>query len=151
MSARQAVPGTVVVPVTDVAAARQAELVNRARAELLRSGTAVTLDEMAAATGRTRAAVSKAVERHRRAGRLIAVVHDRTTLIPTFQLDDALELDPAVSTVVRRLTGAGMTEWAVWRWATTPNSWLFNETPADRIAAGDLDAVQRAADGLLQS
>lgn len=137
--------------VTDEAAVRQAELVRRARARLLGSGTAVTVDEIASATDRHEGSVRKWLARHRNAGRLISVIHDRVGYIPSFQLDEAFDLDPDAADVVARLTSAGLSGWAIWRWATSPNGWLFDRTPAEELADDNRQAVMDAVDGLLQT
>ncbi len=140
----------VVEPVLDHAAAERARLVNQARAVLLKSGGAVTIEMIAKATGRTQAAVRQWVTRQRNSGVLVTVTHEGTVLVPTFQLDDAFELDVDVSAVVARLVGHGMSGWAVWDWFGTPNTWLDGATPQDALASGDTDALHAAVSGLFQ-
>lgn len=140
----------VVEPVLDHAAAERARLVNQARAVLLKSGGAVTIEMIAKATGRTQAAVRQWVTRQRNSGVLVTVTHEGTVLVPTFQLDDAFELDVDVSAVVARLVGHGMSGWAVWDWFATPNTWLDGTTPQDALASGDTDALHAAVSGLFQ-
>ncbi|HVM00664.1 MAG TPA: hypothetical protein VM324_15350 [Egibacteraceae bacterium] len=140
----------VVEPVLDHAAAERARLVNEARAVLLKSGGAITIEMFAKATGRSQAAVRQWVTRQRGAGALVTVTHEGTLLVPTFQLDDAFALDPAASAVVARLAGHGMSGWAVWDWFATPNTWLDGGTPEQVLAAGDSDAVHTAVSGMFQ-
>lgn len=142
--------GTVVVPATDQAAAQQAALVNRARADLLASGSAVTVEQIAAATGKPAATVRQWLARQRAAGRLVTVTHDRAVYVPVFQLDEAFDLAAAASGVVSRLVGAGFSGWAVWQWANSPNTWLDGTTPAQALADGDTDAAQASVSGMLQ-
>lgn len=140
---------SVVEPVLDHAAAERARLVNEARARLLTSGGALTIEAIAEATGRTSAAVRQWVTRRRKAGNLVTIEHDGRVFVPTFQLDEALDLDLHAAAVVARLVGHGMSGWAVWDWFVTPNTWL-DATPADALAAGDVDAVHRAVSGMFQ-
>lgn len=140
----------VVQPVFDHAAAERARLVNVARAELLRSGRVVTVDMLAAATGRTIGTTRQWVRRYRKAGRLVAVTHDGNVLVPTFQLDESFTLDETVAAIVGRLVAGQMSDWAVWDWFATPNTWLDNATPADALDAGDVVGVRRAVAGLFQ-
>jgi hypothetical protein len=153
MSSMDALVGApVLAPVLDTAGAARATLVNEARAALLRSGTAVTPAELASATGRTVEAARKWVGRKAEDG-LLAVVqlHDGTLLIPTVQLDEAFGLDREVSQRTRRLSEWGLGPWAIWDWWETPNAWLTGgRSPADAVRAGDLDAVDRALEGLIQ-
>lgn len=153
MSAAEALAGApVVAPVLDTAAAARATLVNEARAALLESGTAVTIAQLAAATHRRDDTARKWATRKRDAGRLVLVqLHDGTLLVPTVQLDEAFELDDQVADRTQRLVEWGMGPWAIWGWWHTPNGWLLDgRSPADAVRAGDLDAVDRAIDGLIQ-
>lgn len=140
----------VVDPVYDHAAVEKARLVNQARAQLLRSGGAVTFEMIAEATGRNVGSVRQWVNRRVRAGRLVTVTHEGSTLVPTFQLTDAFDLDDGVAEVVARLADAGLSGWAVWDWFATPNTWLDGDTPEETLRAGDRAAVDRAVAGMLQ-
>lgn len=146
-----ATPGNarVVEPVLDHAAVENARLVNAARARLLRSGTAVTVEAIAEACGKSPATVRRWVARQRRAGRLATVTHQRQTLVPTALLDDAFDVDEAGAAIVGPLVQAGMDGWAIWHWLETANTWLDGDTPARRLAAGDTAVVERAVRGLL--
>ncbi|MFO7776884.1 MAG: hypothetical protein R6V28_00870 [Nitriliruptoraceae bacterium] len=153
MAASEALVGAAVVaPVLDVPAAARATLVNEARATLLRSATAVTIAQLAEATGRSAEAARKWSGRKSKEGRLAVVhLHDGTMLIPTIQLDEAFALNEEVAERTRRLVAWGMGPWAIWDWWQTPNGWLHdNRSPADAVRAGHLDAVDRAIDGLIQ-
>lgn len=141
----------VVEPVLDTAAAAHATLVNRARAALLRSGTAITVSQLAEATGRNDDTARRWVARKRDANRLVTVtLHDGTLLIPTVQLDEAFDLDEEVVDRTQRLIEYGMGPWAIWDWWQTPNGWLGGDVPADAAEAGDFHGLDRAIDGLMQ-
>jgi hypothetical protein len=122
------------------------EPVERARAALLTSGTAVTVEQLVEATGRSIDAVRLWFERE--AERLVTVTCDGTLLIPTVQLDDAFELDEKVAERTRRLIEFDMGPWAIWDWWQAPNGWLDGRAPADAAASGDFDGVDRAIDGV---
>lgn len=141
---------TVVEPVLDRAAAERARLVNKHRAELLQSGRAVTLGLLARGQDKSHEAARQWVRRQRHAGRLVYVVHNGGTYIPTFQLDEAFGLDPAASEVVAVLVARGFSDWAVWTWFESRSPWLGKRTPADALRAGDLSGLRRALDGLFQ-
>lgn len=140
----------VVEPVHDHAAVEKARLVNEARARLLRSGGAVTFGMIAEATSRNVGSVRQWVNRRARAGRLVTVTHEGSTLVPTFQLTDAFDLDDGVADVVARLVDTGLSGWAVWDWFTIPNTWLDGDTPEEALRADDRAAVDRAVAGMLQ-
>jgi hypothetical protein len=153
MAASEVLAGApVVAPVLDLPAAARATLVNEARATLLRSATAVTIAQLAEATGRSAETARKWANRKSKEGRLVVVhLHDATMLIPTIQLDEAFALDQQVAERTRRLVTWGMGPWAIWDWWETPNGWIHEgRSPADAVRAGDLDAVDRAIDGLTQ-
>lgn len=145
-----ALSAPVVEPVYDHAAVEKARLVNQARARLLRSGGAVTFEMIAEATSRNVGSVRQWVNRRVRVGRLVTVTHEGSTLVPTFQLTEAFDLDDGVAEVVERLTDAGLSGWAVWDWFATPNTWLDGDTPEDALRASDRVAVDRAVAGMLQ-
>lgn len=124
-------------------------MVEEARYALVRSGQHLTVAEFAARTGRSEDAARKWVARHRRAGQLVAVRRGRLLLVPSFQLDAQASLNPSAAHVVTQLVGNGMSDWAVWRWATAPNSWLGGAVPAEKLQT-DPAAVLRAAAALFQ-
>jgi hypothetical protein len=147
----QLAEGRVVEPVQDWAALENARLANAARAALLTSGSAVTVEALAGATGKSPSTVRRWIGRLRTAQRLVTVTHDGQMYVPTFQLTDAGAVDPAAAKLVSQLVGYGMDGWAVWDWVMTPNSWLGGDTPRRCLAAGDSVSVARAVDGLLQA
>lgn len=127
-----------------------ARLVRAARDRLLADAGAVTVPMLAEGRRSTTNAARQWIHRHRRAGRLVTVEDDRgTVLVPTFQLDDAFDLDPVVADTVAVLTAAGMSPWAVWRWFDSVNPWL-DARPVDVAADGRRDqllvAARRVAD-----
>ncbi|MGI9015994.1 MAG: hypothetical protein ACR2HR_02630 [Euzebya sp.] len=140
----------VVAPVLDTAAAEVARLINVARAALLRSGSAVTIDMLADGRDSSAAAARQWLTRRRAEGRLVTVPHNGAVLVPTFQLDAAFGLNEAAADVVKRLLGYEMDGWAIWDWAVTPNAWLDGRTPAEMLAEGRTDPVGRAVAGLFQ-
>ena len=137
-------------PVLDHAAAERARLVNEARAALVASGTAVTVEMFARSTGRTAAAARQWLLRRRQAGDVITVTHDDRLLIPTFQLTESFDRDETAGEIVEFLSSHGMSGWAIWDWFATPNSWLDGIAPADALTAGRTDDVRRAATGMFQ-
>jgi len=141
---------TVVEPVLDHAAAERARLVNKNRAELLRSGKAVDLELLARSREKSLDAVRQWVRRHRRTDELVYVLHNGATYVPTFQLDEAFDLDHTVTPFVSALLSRGFTDWAVWTWFESTSSWLDGRTPASALRAGDTHRVERALAGLLQ-
>ena len=122
-----------------------ARLVRQARDRLLAGAGAVTVPMLAEGRRSTVNAARQWIHRHRRAGRLVTVEDDHgTVLVPTFQLDDAFDLDPLVADTVAVLTAAGMAPWAVWRWFDSVNPWL-DARPVDIAADGGRDELLAAA------
>lgn len=144
-----ATSATVVEPVLDDAAAALATRVNRNRARLLKSRTAVTVAQISSATGRSHEAVRRWLNRLEADGSIVAVRHDGSLLVPTFQLTDAFELDEGAAAIVGQLVEFGMGPWAVWDWAHAHNGWI-DDAPAAALADSRVADVQRAVDGLLQ-
>lgn len=141
----------VVEPIQDHAALENARLVNQVRAELLRSGTAVTIDAVAHTTGKSQAAVRRWVARARNQHRLVTVTHDGQVYVPSFQLAPAFDtVDPLAAEIVAKLVDHGLDGWSVWDWFLAPNTWLGGEPPLGYLTAGDRDALVRAVDGLTQ-
>lgn len=140
----------VVQPRLDHAGAEMARLVNDARADLLASGTAVTIDMLAQAQRKEPATARQWVSRRRTSGAMITVLHDGTVLLPTFQLTDAFDADLAAAEIVQRLTARGMDGWAVWDWIEAPNTWLGGRTPKDALDSGLDGPLDRAITGLFQ-
>lgn len=141
---------TVVEPVLDRDGAERARLVNEHRAKLLRAGRVVTIDVLAGAQHKNPSTVRQWVRRQRRGGRLVYVVHDGITYVPTFQLDEAYDLDPTAADAIGELAGRGFSDWAIWTWFESRSPWLAQRSPADALAAGDLAGLRRALAGLFQ-
>ncbi|MEO6987390.1 MAG: hypothetical protein ABI239_01945 [Aquihabitans sp.] len=139
----------VLEPTLDWAAVELARRRNQARALLLQSGQAVSLEMLARGRDSSAAAARQWVSRHRRNGHLVTVTQAGQVLVPTFQLDEGFGRDLAAASVVARLMGAGMDAWEIWDWVTHPNGWLDGRRPQDLLHE-DPDAVTRAIDGLLQ-
>jgi hypothetical protein len=140
----------VVEPQLDHASTERARLLNEARARLLTSGGAVTIEMLARGMGKRPATVRQWVARHRAAGDLIGLVHDNVTLVPTFQLDEAFGLRDDIRPLVAQLIAYGMDGWAVWDWFLTPNTWLDGCTPQKAAEGQHLDQLARAISGLFQ-
>lgn len=134
-------------PALNYAAVEAARLVRQARNELLASSGSVTTGMLAEGRMSSTNATRQWIHRHRSSGRLITVDEDGRTLIPTFQLGEAFDLDEQIADVTKILTAAGMSSWAVWRWYCTHNGWI-DETPLAAIKRDGADAVAPALTGL---
>ncbi len=137
-------------PLLDHVAVENARLVRRARADLLTRAGAVTVDMLADGRGGSDGATRQWMRRHRERGRLIAVEHEGRTLVPSFQLDEAFDLEPMVADVVERLSRFGLDGWAVWRWFYAHNGWI-GRRPVDAATDGDHVALTRAARALVDA
>jgi hypothetical protein len=147
----QFVDAPVVEPVQDWAALENARLVNQARADLLRSGSAVTVEAVARVTGKSPATVRRWVARQRADGRLVTVSHEGQVHIPTVQLTPAFDdIDVLAGAAVAALVEHGLDGWSVWDWFMVPNTWLGGATPASAVAARDRAGLTSAVSGLLQ-
>jgi hypothetical protein len=132
---------------TDTAAAAEAALANRAYARLLTSGTAVTTGQYVAALAERGIGAEGArarIKRDRSKQRLVTVIHDGESIIPTFQLEADFEHSRLAGDAVRSLLEAGYGPWDIWDWAETPNPWIGRRTPSAAIRAGDDEAAARA-------
>lgn len=118
-------------PNLDRALAETARLRAAQRDALAATAPSVTTSMLAEVRGSTVNAARQWLHRHTTQGRLVTVVHDTTTLVPTFQLDDDASLDRDVTDSVKKMTCAGMDGWSVWTWWETPNGWLRDQAPAD--------------------
>lgn len=136
-------------PLLDRAGVEAARLTHAGRATLVAEHPSVTYELLARARGQKEATVRQWVRRLRSAGRLVTVDHAGTTLIPSFQFDDAYEPIPEVGQVVARLRAFGMSGWAVWRWFTARNPWV-EQRPVDLVAAGRFTELDRIAGRLIE-
>ncbi len=134
-------------PLFDRAAIEQARLVRLARDHLAANERSVDYDGLAEGRHSTVLAARQWVKRQRAKGTLFVVDHGNGTLIPSFQLDEAFDLDERVGAVVRRLTAAGFGGWAIWQWFTAFNPWI-EARPIDVLGTHDLE---RAVEGLLDA
>jgi hypothetical protein len=134
-------------PLLDRAAVEQARLVRVARDHLVSTDGSVDYEHLAIGRGGTVLAARQWVKRQRAKGRLFVVEHDGRTLIPSFQLGDAFDLDDRVGDAVAQLTAFGMSGWAIWRWFTSINPWIETR-PLDALGTSALDtAIVRLTDG----
>lgn len=134
-------------PLLDHAAVEQARLVRLARDHLASTEPSVSYDGLAEGRASTVLAARQWVKRQRSSGRLFVVDHGAGTLIPSFQLDEAFDLDQRVSGAVQRLTEFGMSGWAMWQWFCAHNPWI-DARPVDVIGTPDLErAVAGLVDG----
>lgn len=128
------------IPLLDEVAVEQARLIRMARDHLATTERSVDYKGLASGRASTELAARQWVKRQRDANRLFVVEHGNRMLVPTFQLDEAFELDPLVSTAVVRLVEFGMGGWAMWQWFTAHNPWI-GARPVDVIATDELDAA----------
>ncbi|MEZ5375937.1 MAG: hypothetical protein R2733_05435 [Acidimicrobiales bacterium] len=132
-------------PMLDRAAIEQARLVRLARDHLAANEPSVDYDGLAEGRNSTVLAARQWVKRQRARGSLFVVDHGSGTLIPSFQLDEAFDLDPRVTPVVTALQEAGMGGWAIWQWFTAFNPWI-DARPIDVLGSPSID---RAVAGLV--
>lgn len=79
------------------------------------------------------------------AGRLLAVTHDRRTLLPAFQFDDSGELRENIGRINALLnTDTTMSDWSRWAWWHARTSYLSGRSPLDLVDS-DHERVLRAA------
>jgi hypothetical protein len=82
------------------------------------------------------------LHRNRRVGRIITVDHEGEVVIPTFQLDEAFDVDPLAGDVIEALGATGMSPWAIWHWFYAANGWL-GDRPIDVLQRRDRGALLR--------
>lgn len=127
-------------PLLDRAAVEQARLVRLARQHLASTQPSVDYDGLAEGRGCSVLAARQWVKRHRTKGQLFVVEYDGGTLIPTFQLDQAFDVDAAVGVANARLASVAMSGWAMWQWWTAVNAWI-EQRPIDVIGTPALDTA----------
>lgn len=137
-----------VTPTLSHAAVEAARLIRQGRDRLLTTAGCLTIEMLCEGRMSTANASRQWLHRHRSRQRLITVEHQGATLIPTFQLTDAFDLDDDVAGITERLVGSGMTSWAVWRWFTSHNGFIGG-TPLAALQSGDTTGIDRALNGIL--
>lgn len=137
-----------VTPTLSHAAVEAARLIRQGRDRLLTTAGCLTVEMLSEGRMSTANASRQWLHRHRSQHRLITVEHQGATLIPTFQLTDAFDLDTGIANVTERLVSGGMTSWAVWRWFTSHNGFI-GDTPLAALQAGNTGGIDRALNGLL--
>lgn len=137
-----------VTPALSHASVEAARLIRQGRDKLLTTAGCVTVEMLSDGRMSTLNASRQWIHRHRSQGRLITVEHQGATLIPTFQLTDAFDLDADIAPITDRLVASGMTSWAIWRWFTSHNGFI-GDSPLTALRSGDLDRIDRALNGLL--
>ena len=135
-------------PLLDHAAVEQARLVRIIRDHLATSEPSITYDGLAAGRSSSQEAARQWVKRHRSKGELVTVDYDGGTLIPSFQLDEAFDVNANAATATAQLVAAGMNSWAVWQWYTAINPWIETR-PIDALSNPEL--LAQAVDGLLSA
>lgn len=135
-------------PALDQSAVEVARERRLQRDRLVASQPSVTVRMLAEGRGVATPSIRSWLHRQRAAGRIVTVEHGGQVLVPTFQLDEDLQVRPHVAGVTARLGGAGMDGWAVWAWWTGWNA-VLEAVPIDLLSAGDADIVAAAADRLV--
>lgn len=137
-------------PLLDRAGVEAARVLHAARASLVSSHPAVTFSMLAEARGQTEPAARQSVTRLRSSGRMVTIDFQGTTLIPSFQFDEAYEPVEGLGLVVACLTEAGMSGWAVWRWFCVVNPWI-ERRPVELVRERHFEELGRLADKLIDS
>jgi len=137
-----------VTPTLSHAAVEAARLIRQGRDRLLTTAGCITVEMLSEGRMSTTNASRQWLHRHRSQHRLVTVEHQGTTLIPTFQLTDAFDVDGVIAAITERLVGGGMTSWAIWRWFTSHNTFI-DATPLTALQTGNSEGVERAVEGLL--
>jgi hypothetical protein len=119
-------------PLSD-AAVLQARRNAQARSELLDEFGALTSAEVADAAGSRAGNRASLASRWRDEGRVFAVRVGDGQLYPAFQLgDDGRPLD-AIREALAQLRPAGLSDWQLALWFTTPTGWLGGRRPVDLL------------------
>ncbi len=133
-------------PLLDETAVEQARLIRMARDHLATTERSVDYHALSIGRASTELAARQWAKRQRDANRLFVVDHGNRILVPTFQLDEAFDLDSAVTPAVTSLLEFGMAGWAAWQWFTAHNPWI-DARPVDVIGTDQLEvAVAGLAD-----
>lgn len=127
-------------PLLDEMAVEQARLIRMARDHLATTERSVDYRGLSVGRACTELAARQWVKRQRDVGRLFVVEHGNRMLVPAFQLDEAFDLDDAVTPAVISLLDFGMNGWAAWQWFTAHNPWI-DARPIDVIGTDKLAAA----------
>ena len=84
------------------------------------------------------------LSRRKDARELFTVKHGGRTIIPAFQLGERGEPRPELQPILQTLVDAGVQNWALWTWLTSPTSLLSGEIP-ERLVRSNPQRVLRAA------
>ncbi len=133
-------------PRLDDAAVEQARLIRATREHLATTGLSVTYEGLAAGRSSSVEAARQWVTRARAARRIFTVDYDGNALIPSFQLDEAFDLDNRAAGIVKQLTDFGLSGWAIWRWFTAVNPWI--DAPPVNVL-DDPELLAQAVNGLI--
>jgi hypothetical protein len=132
-------------PMLDRAAVEQARLVRLERDRIASTEPSFDYDALARARQSTVLAARQWVKRQRARNSLFVVDYDGGTLIPSFQFDEACEVNPDSAAIVEQLIAFSMSGWAMWQWFTSSNPWIESR-PVDVLGA---PLAQEAVDGLV--
>lgn len=129
-------------------AIEQARRNARARKEFLRQYEVLDADEVHALYGSRAKNKSALAARWRAEGKVFALEYAGRLVYPAFQFDAQGRPRPIIADVLATL-GKGVGPWQVALWFTSPNGWLDDARPIDRLAdAGD--SVLRAAQDIVE-
>lgn len=122
----------------------QARRLARQRERLLCSG-AYTTDALRDLRGDASTSSTRTwLARRRAAGELFTVMHENSTLVPAFQLDEDARPRPAAAAVLAAIAPAGLSGWATWTWFVSGTPWLGGSAPCQLLDT-DPERVIRAA------
>lgn len=94
---------------------------------------------------RKESSVRTSIARQRERCEVFDVSHDGRTILPAFQFDSAGQPRPELQPLIEILSTAGVVDWALWAWLTTPSNYLSGGVP-EKIAATSLERATRAAE-----
>lgn len=85
------------------------------------------------------------LSRRKAENKVFTVAHNGRTLIPAFQLDDQGEPRPELQPLLAALQDAGVHDWTLWTWLTSPTSLLSGAVPEQLVRTAP-KRVLRAAE-----
>jgi hypothetical protein len=130
-------------------ALKEAEMLARARAAVLKSGDWMTANEIAKAAGFSTTNPSAQPSKWKREKSIFAITHNGIDYFPSYGLDPGTGYRPlkALSKVLRVFDGA-KDAWGLAFWFMSPNSFLGAKRPQDLLAKAPEQIIEAARDEL---
>lgn len=132
------------VSTVPAATVRQAQRLAAQRDALLATPT-YFYDSLTAIRGaKLESSVRTSIARQRERFEVFDVMHEGRTVLPAFQFDEAGKPRQELRPLISALSSAGIEDWTLWTWLTTPSSYLSGDIPEQVAASSPTRALTAA-------